>query len=87
MFSSLKTDKISRSFRGEIVLLRLLILMLSLPAYATVFQPQPVEQQIKESDGIMIGHYLKSRFVKLDDGSVATQMIFKMNSNNCWRIM
>lgn len=59
--------------------IRLFFLLLSLPIGATVFQPQPVEQQIKESDGIMIGHYLKSKSVKLDDGSVATQMIFKMN--------
>lgn len=59
--------------------IRLLFLLLSLPVSATVFQKQPVEQQIKESDGIMIGHYLKSKSIKLDDGSVATQMIFKMN--------
>jgi hypothetical protein len=41
---------------------------------------QPVDQQIKEADGIVIGHYLKSRPIQLDDGSIATQMIFKMNS-------
>lgn len=58
---------------------RLLFLLLSLPVSATVFQPQPVNQQIKESDGIIIGHYLKSRSIRLDDGSIATQMIFKMN--------
>ncbi|WP_408098489.1 hypothetical protein ACJVC5_06135 [Peredibacter sp. HCB2-198] len=58
---------------------RLFFLLLTFPVYATVFQPQPVEQQIKESDGIMIGHYLKSKAIKLDDGSIATQMIFKMN--------
>lgn len=57
---------------------RLLFLLLSLPVGATVFQPQPVNQQIKESDGIIIGHYLKSRPIKLDDGTIATQMIFKM---------
>ena len=47
--------------------------------FATVFQPQPIEQQIMEADGIVVGHYLKSKSIKLEDGSIATQMIFKMN--------
>lgn len=59
--------------------IRLLLLLISLPVGATVFQIQPVDQQIKEADGIVIGHYLRSRSVKLDDGTIATQMIFKMN--------
>jgi hypothetical protein len=44
-----------------------------------VFQKQPVTQQIKEADGIVIGNYLRSKTIKLDEGGVATQMIFKMN--------
>lgn len=59
--------------------IRFLLFLICLPAYATVFQMQPVEQQIKEADGIIIGHYLRSHSIKLDDGSIATQMIFKMN--------
>lgn len=59
--------------------LRLFILLFALPVHATVFQKQPVGRQIKEADGIVMGHYLRSKYVKLDDGSVATQMIFKMN--------
>lgn len=62
------------------MLIRLFTLFLfTLPAHATVFQLQPVEQQIKEADGIVIGHYLRSRPVRLDDGAIATQMIVKIN--------
>lgn len=61
------------------MLVRLLILLISLPLHATVFQKQPVTTQIKEADGIVIGHYLRKKYIKLDDGKVATQMIFKMN--------
>ncbi|MFP5386497.1 MAG: hypothetical protein ACLGHN_10490 [Bacteriovoracia bacterium] len=39
---------------------------------------QSVDQQIKESDGIIVGHFLRSKAIKLEDGSIATQMIFKM---------
>lgn len=61
------------------MILRLLLLLVSLPVGATVFQVQTVDQQIKEADGIVIGHYLRKKSVKLDDGNIATQMIFKMN--------
>lgn len=60
------------------MILRLFLFLISLPVSATVFQVQPVDQQIKESDGVIIGHYLRKKSIKLDDGSVATQMIFKM---------
>lgn len=59
--------------------IRLLAFLLSFPVSATVFQVQSVDQQIREADGIVIGHYLSSKPVKLDNGSIATQMIFKMN--------
>ncbi|MCM2349558.1 MAG: hypothetical protein NDI69_06020 [Bacteriovoracaceae bacterium] len=59
--------------------IRLLAFFLSFPVGATVFQVQSVDQQIREADGIVIGHYLSSKPVKLDNGSIATQMIFKMN--------
>lgn len=49
-----------------------------MPLGATVFRPQPVEVQIKEADGVVLGHFLKSKVVQLENGSVATQMIFKM---------
>lgn len=61
------------------MILRLFLLLITFPAAATVFQPQTVDQQIKEADGIIVGHYLRKKSIKLDDGSIATQMIFKMN--------
>jgi hypothetical protein len=61
------------------VITRLLLLLLSLPVGATVFQMQTIDQQIKDSDGIIIGHYLRKKSIKLENGSLATQMIFKMN--------
>lgn len=54
-------------------------LCLPVSVSATVFQVQSTDQQIGESDGIIIGHFLRKKSIKLDDGSIATQMIFKMN--------
>lgn len=45
---------------------------------ATTFSPQPIEQQITESDGLFQGNFLKSKTIELENGSLATQMIFKM---------
>lgn len=61
------------------MILRLLFLLLAFPVGATVFQKQSVNQQIKEADGVVIGHFLKSKTIELEDGSLATQMFFKMN--------
>lgn len=58
-----------------IILLNFLIFS----AYGTVFNLQPIEQQIKKSDGVFQGHYLSSKTIRLEDGKLATQMIFKMN--------
>jgi hypothetical protein len=51
---------------------------LTLPVFATTFQVQNVDQQLRHADGIFIGHYLKKAYVQLEDGSIATQMVFKM---------
>lgn len=56
----------------------LCLFVLTSTVYATTFRPQPVEQQIRESDGIFQGHYLKRKTIKLENGSLATQMVFKM---------
>lgn len=45
---------------------------------ATVFEPQPLNQQIRESDGVILGHFLKSKSIELEDGKIATQMFFKV---------
>ncbi len=46
--------------------------------FATTFQVQPVDKQLKQSDGVFIGHYLKKIYIELEDGKIATQMVFKM---------
>jgi hypothetical protein len=61
------------------VLLRFLILfLLTSSLWGTTFQEVSIEDQMHEADGIVLGHYLKSRSVKLEDGIIATQMIFKL---------
>jgi hypothetical protein len=52
--------------------------LISLSVSATTFQVQPVERQIQEADGIIQGHFLRSKTIELENGSLATQMIFKM---------
>jgi hypothetical protein len=59
--------------------LLLAFLLLSTAAVATTFKLQPVEEQLSEADGVLVGHYLRSQVVKLDEGQIATQMIFKIN--------
>ncbi len=46
--------------------------------FATTFEIQQVDQQLRHADGIVIGHYLKKKYVQLEDGSIATQMVFRM---------
>lgn len=57
----------------------LLLLSLTTSAWTVTFTVQPIEQQIKESDGLLEGNFLKKRLVTLENGTQATQMIFKMN--------
>jgi len=47
---------------------------------ATTFVVQSVEDQLRESDAILEGHFLSQEGVELEDGSVATQMIFKVKN-------
>lgn len=59
-----------------------LLILLSISigvASATTFKIQPIEQQVKESDGVFQGNFLRSKTVELEDGSLATQMVFKMS--------
>jgi hypothetical protein len=53
--------------------------LLSVEIHAEANGPIPFDQQIKEADGIIVGHYLRRKSIQLEDGSIATQMIFKMN--------
>jgi hypothetical protein len=52
--------------------------MFAFPAMATTFKIQQVDQQLRQADGVFIGHYLKKTYIELEDGSIATQMVFKM---------
>jgi hypothetical protein len=45
---------------------------------ATVFSVQPIEQQIKESDGLFQGNFLRKKTIQLENGSLASQMVFKI---------
>lgn len=56
----------------------LCLLLFSTSLHATTFRTQPIEQQIRESDGVFQGNFLRSKTVELENGSLATQMIFKM---------
>lgn len=53
-------------------------MLFSLSSWSTTFALQPIDQQIKEADGIVIGHFLSSKSISLENGSLATQMIFKV---------
>lgn len=56
----------------------LLTLLMPVVSSATIFKKVDTNHQIKEADGIIIGQYLKSKSIRLEDGSIATQMYFKM---------
>ena len=60
-------------------LIKMISFLITFPVLATVFQLRPIDQQIREADAIIIGHYLRSKSVRLDDGKIVTQMIFKMD--------
>jgi hypothetical protein len=53
-------------------------MFLTFPVLATTFRAQPVDQQLRHADGVFEGLYLKKKYVQLEDGSIATQMVFKM---------
>lgn len=50
----------------------------SVSIHATTFKIQPIEQQIREADGLFQGNFLKKQTIQLENGTLATQMIFKM---------
>lgn len=57
----------------------LLLLLVSFSVSSTTFKRVPLETQLKEADGVLIGNFLKSRSIRLEDGTIATQMVFKMD--------
>lgn len=65
-------------------MVKLLILfsILSFGAQATTFKAVPIQEQIKEADGMFQGNYLKSKTIEIEDGRLATQMHFKINKEH-----
>lgn len=57
----------------------LVTLLITTSVWGTTFSQVSMEDQIDEADGVIFGHYLKSETVKLENGSIATQRIFKLN--------
>lgn len=59
-----------------------LLALFSTQVSATLFMPQPLEDQIKHSDGVLVGHFLKKESIVLEDGMVATQMHFQVDKEH-----
>lgn len=57
----------------------LITLMATLPLKATSFARVSLDDQLKEADSIFVGHFLEERSVQVEDGSIATQMVFKLS--------
>ncbi len=55
------------------------ILFIALPVQATTFMRVSVEDQLKASDSIFIGHFLEQKSILVEDGTIATQMTFKLS--------
>lgn len=62
--------------------LSVLLTLFSTQVSATVFMPQPLEQQLKEADGVLIGHFLKKESVEFEDGFIATKMHFQVEKEH-----
>lgn len=48
-------------------------------AQATSFMRVSVDSQLDEADGIFIGHFLEQKSIVVEDGSIATQMSFRLS--------
>jgi len=46
--------------------------------WTTTFVQVPLESQIKESQAVIMGHFLSKNSVRLDNGKIATQMHFEL---------
>jgi len=46
--------------------------------WATTFQPVPIEKLIQPADAILVGDFLSSKTVELEDGTLATEARFKI---------
>lgn len=60
-------------------LLVMLSFLVTSSAFATTFLRLNVDQQIEQADSIFIGHFLSQRSIRVEDGSIATQMTFQLS--------
>ncbi len=60
-------------------ILSFFFLSISSTLYATTFMRTSIDNQLKEADSVFIGHFLEQRSVQVEDGQVATQMVFKLS--------
>ncbi len=54
-------------------------LLLSSEAQATTFQPVELEKMLQTSDAVVVGDFLESRSVQLEDGTLATESRFRID--------
>ncbi len=59
-----------------------LMMIFSTQLSATVFMPQPLESQITEADGLLVGQFLKQEAVEFENGTIATKMYFKVDKEH-----
>ena len=52
--------------------------LISAHSWSTTFAPVDTSVQINEAEGIIIGQYLRSKSIRIEDNSIVTQMVFKM---------
>lgn len=57
----------------------LFILFIAFPVRATSFIRVSVEEQLQAADSIFIGHFLDQKSIIVEDGTVATQMTFRLS--------
>lgn len=56
----------------------ILVFILSYSASGTTFRVQSLEQQVSEAQGILVGHFLREKSIRLETGRIATQKIFQV---------
>ncbi|MFP5491271.1 MAG: hypothetical protein ACLGG0_07200 [Bacteriovoracia bacterium] len=61
---------------ATLVLTNLLVIT---SAWATTFQPVPLDKLIAPADAIMLGDFLQSKSVELEDGMIVTEARFKID--------
>jgi hypothetical protein len=64
------------------MLLKLILVLTNLViisgAYATTFEPVPLDKLAHHADAVIIGDFLHSKTITLEDGLVATEALFKI---------